>query len=529
MEYYSLIIIEDEEDIRNGLVNVVDWDKLGYKITGVFNNAKRAIDFLINNDVDLIITDIIMPNLSGLDFAKWIKDNKPNIKIVLLSAYNDFSYAQQAIKLNVKYYLLKPTNIDELNDTLSHIRDQLDNETQYYKKQRDLKKKQERIMLFSQQAMFNKLFSEKVTDEALLQLFLEIVGFDGDFSNYGWWFCILLIGTQPSVSLNKPYSFSLKDSEVIFNALNSGNKSFSAVPIFYGQERIYAVIWSRSTQDSDEFSINCTNENIKQNVAILKNLLGLNLTLESLQFYQSLVEMIASVDSTAIKNNVNVLNPVSDIQRVDEENNQLILKMKGSLDRNDLQSIMDYIKSLNKDYDPISFSYIQKYAIALALELRIHYLKNEEAIPYTLNDEGIYQNIVLVEKIQSLIDYCDLILNEYNKHKIIIEKFTIRKIKEYIHVHIFENISISKIAQQVYLNPSYLSRMFKKETKESISEYILKKKMDKAKELLMDPKYKVYQVGEMIGYKDVRHFYSIFRRFNKLTPQEYRNNIDLLQ
>ena len=125
---YRLIIVDDEDVIRNGLQTVVDWSSLGFTVVGAFGKGEEALGYIRNNTVDAVLLDIWMPRLSGLDLAEVLRRESPGARIVVLSGYDNFSYAQQAIELSVFSYLLKPVKEEQIRDVFTRVRQSLDEE-----------------------------------------------------------------------------------------------------------------------------------------------------------------------------------------------------------------------------------------------------------------------------------------------------------------------------------------------------------------------------------------------------------------
>lgn len=123
---YKLLIVDDESEIRQGLSNYYPWANVGLECLGFVEDAQEAVAFLKEHDVDVVLSDIVMPNMSGIDLAKYIYESGIKTKIVFLSGYKDFEYAQKAIEYGVCYYLLKPAKYDDLTETFTKIRDDLD-------------------------------------------------------------------------------------------------------------------------------------------------------------------------------------------------------------------------------------------------------------------------------------------------------------------------------------------------------------------------------------------------------------------
>ena len=123
---FGAIVVDDEPMIRNGISSFINNSDTGFEVIGIFKDGSEAIDFLKENDVSLVVSDIKMINVSGIELAKYVYENKPETKVVILSGYADFEYAQSAIKYNVTEYLTKPTNFEEFKKILLKIRSEFE-------------------------------------------------------------------------------------------------------------------------------------------------------------------------------------------------------------------------------------------------------------------------------------------------------------------------------------------------------------------------------------------------------------------
>ena len=123
---YSLVIAEDEFTTRRALVNMVRWNELGFRVDGEFDDGKELLDYLKNNIPDVILTDIKMTNVSGIEIARLVAEQNLPIQVVFLSAYKDFSYAQEAVEYHVAHYLLKPVDLSKLREIFRGLKEKLD-------------------------------------------------------------------------------------------------------------------------------------------------------------------------------------------------------------------------------------------------------------------------------------------------------------------------------------------------------------------------------------------------------------------
>ena len=126
-DMYSLIVVDDEIELLEGVSRLFPWEKLGFQVVGAFENSKSVLDFLSGNDVDAILTDIKLPFTNGLDLIKQIKDSGKEPLFCIMSAYSDFSYAKTALLLGVEDYLVKPFDFADIEETFTRIKTKLDN------------------------------------------------------------------------------------------------------------------------------------------------------------------------------------------------------------------------------------------------------------------------------------------------------------------------------------------------------------------------------------------------------------------
>lgn len=128
MGLYRILLVDDEEEVRKGIIRKMEWERLGFEMAGDAENGEEALEKVEQLQPDVVLTDIRMPYMDGLTLAKRIRQKYPSIRILIFSGYDDFEYAQQAIKLNVTEYILKPVNMEELSEILARVKENLDEE-----------------------------------------------------------------------------------------------------------------------------------------------------------------------------------------------------------------------------------------------------------------------------------------------------------------------------------------------------------------------------------------------------------------
>ncbi len=167
---YRLLIVDDEEDIRNGMSRGIPWKEWGFTVVGIAENGEEAVFLTEKEKPDVVLSDIRMPKMDGVELMQYLHDNLPEIKIVILSGYNDLEYLNMAIKNQVTEYMLKPTDIDEFEQLFRKIRKNLDEE----------KSRREELNQLKLAAMQ----SQALSYETVLNNLLD--GYVGDGREYAW-------------------------------------------------------------------------------------------------------------------------------------------------------------------------------------------------------------------------------------------------------------------------------------------------------------------------------------------------------
>ncbi len=173
MSLYRIILADDEEEVRKGIIRKIDWARLGFQVVGDAGNGKDALEMIEQMEPDVVMTDIRMPYMDGLALSAWIRKKYPSMKILIFSGYDDFEYAQQAIKLKVAEYILKPVNVEELTEILNRVKDNLDDEIAQRRDVSLLRESYRRSLPIMRELFFNDLVRGNVTEEAACQKLRE--------------------------------------------------------------------------------------------------------------------------------------------------------------------------------------------------------------------------------------------------------------------------------------------------------------------------------------------------------------------
>ena len=413
---FSLIIAEDELATRKGLVNTIKWNELGFKVDGEFSDGKELLEYLKNNIPDVILTDIKMRHVSGLDIAHFVAEHKLPTMVVFLSGHREFSFAQQAIEYHVVHYLLKPVSIPKLKEVFRKLYQDLS--------------KQELMQdtMQNREAYYNRLVNYE------RQQFITDV-------------CL--------GNLNNP-----KEMEKRLHLIDSEKHGGKKTRLFLVQTKVYNDIQYTSFLD--------------------------NYGLQEME--EQLISMLESVDHRLeyypIKWDNEKKGELS-IRGVFWEKENAVLSADNQLD---IRQVIDCINQT-----VYNLTYIQTISTVLS---EMH--SPEEL--FFLSEQA---EVASIEKRKT----------SGFEHVI-----------DYIREHYREDITLSSIAENVFLNPAYISRLIKEQTGKKYTDLIVELRMEKAVELLKNTDMYVYEIAENVGYQNLKYFYKVFKRVKGNSPNDYRPN-----
>ena len=517
---YKIIIADDEEIMREGLISLVDWNAMGFEITGQFEDGEEAMRYLDENPVDVLLTDIKMTFVSGIDLAKYVYERKMPVKIVFISGYKEFEYARQAMKYNVVQYLLKPISLNDIHNVFETIRKELDQERESAKARNDRKKKYDGLLSYIREQFFTDLVLGALQNPEEIRKRWKVLDFHVDPSEcHCCIWNVSVVDCEKYISENWDYG---KDAfqKAIQNVLCiSKDDLYLQIIANHGEK--FRIWMNDSDGCSKDAFRQLTEEHMDRAVCNAEKLLGIQLTAESEQYFDNLFALPA--DRISSDSGLPILAKIfTDTEQLSDQQKLLMAHIRDG-NRESAFSLADQIlrqsvslglqksKMLFSDLFTRITSQMKKNGISFPEE------RNPDRIANALS--GLNSNEEIRNFIFSLLDAC-LQLSKKDEEKS--DSVVIQHIKDYIRNHYDHDITLDDVSDQVFLNPIYISRLFKHKTGENFSDYLVRVRMENAGELLKDPRYKVYEVGYQVGYQSTKYFYRIFKQYYGCTPTEYR-------
>lgn len=506
-----LLIVDDEPLIRKGLAKLVEKNPLGWSVIGEAANGQEAYAKLEELHPDLVITDIRMPLMDGLELARQIAVSSPETAVIILTGYRDFEYAQAAIQYGVKQFLLKPCPEEEVCRVLQGAFQQYRQlETQKEREQEERLKREEQLL----RSVLTRL-PYHAEEAALLEAGLE--------SRELW--LLQVIHYFPEAR-----SYRREDLKLLQFAI--GNILQELLGSCPGEHR-----WTPLEYDTFVFFLDrdCDGAAFAQEAAsVVKQLLGIELDAACYGAFHRFKDTEVWLEARLRGKEPEGAHGSRTAESGELQENDV----KARLIRSELTSLLllgrpaeltSYIKGLLDSIKPSSSSLETKkmdaFCIAMAL---VEVMRKElEAAPQTIGDVGgrvAELNLIrtpgevelwLSSQAQA---FEKALLSWQTQHN----SGLISRALRYMEEHYAEECSLAAVAAHTHLSPNYFGNLFKKETGESFSAYVTSLRMDKAKLFLKNTDMKVAEIAQSVGYPDSNYFATAFKQTVGLSPTEFR-------
>ena len=538
MNEIKVFLVEDEMVIRRGIKNSIDWEKEGYIFCGEASDGELAYPMIIKEKPDILITDIRMPFMDGLELCKLVKKELPNIKILILSGYDEFDYAKEAIRLGVTEYLLKPISSGKLLEALNGVSESIRRE----KEDKDLVRKYMEEMRENTEHEKQKFFEQMIAGNLSMADALE-TGKKYEMNLSAGMYNLLLFRftlgeeNRKSGELLGEAEYAIEKLterlEYVFEFQRSV-EDWAFLLMADNEEQMSERVKELS-KDLEEIMKNYSTiayfGGIGQPVARLRELeesfreaeraLAARFTME--------LNRIISVEDIRMAQNVDTLDDIEITSFGEIEKTRTMLeKFLNNGAEDEIDEFVDvYINELPEenlksvlmrqyiimDAYIVMMSFCEKIeGIEGEMQAQSEELKNSMKTSQTLEEIKNYIRMLL----KKIIGVRDTISGRRYSDIIEIAKDQIRK------TYMSDEISLNTIAAEVGMSPSYFSSIFSKEMGKTFVEYLTEIRMDRAKELLMCSSMKTSGIGYEVGYKDPHYFSYIFKKTQNCTPKEFR-------
>ena len=496
---FHILIVDDEATMRKGLSKFIDWESIDCTVSATACDGANAIEIIKNRPVDIVITDIKMPEIDGLGLAKYIYENHPQITVILLTGYAEFEYARTAIRYNVSHFLLKPTSKNEIIAAVKEVQVKI----LATKKQDSITKSG---FIFLKDQFLQDLTCSQITED--IQEKLE--KFQIPLDHY-YIAAFQPEGNTSEINHLKEMIIHQKSNSYCFRYNNL------ILSVYYYGETEPVL---KNCQEIIHISEHLNSMKVSAGVSQLHH--------GAKEFSTAAFEAIHSLSLTFYS--------VSSIAVFDPQNIQTtyILSAEDTMSLYELETAVrqrDFISAAsvtNTLFMKLKSNFIHE-TDAKNICSHIYYLVFRVLAKYSLSlpSENFLAKIGSSSDIFQLENIIEQLLTFAKKELTASEKkysLYVQNAISYIRKHLAENLTLEDIAHYAHVNSSYLSRTFKKECGCSVTEYITSIRMETAEELLINSNLLSYEIAEQVGIHDSSYFSLLFKKYSGLTPTKYREN-----
>jgi two-component system response regulator YesN len=538
---YKLIIVDDEEEVRKGIIQKIDWASFGFDIPREAENGRDALDLIEENVPDAVITDITMPVMDGLKLSSIISECYPTVKIVILTGFDEFKFAQQAIRYGVIDYILKPVLPKDINNLMTRLRNIIDEEVSQKEDINRLRSHYIKSLPIIREKFLTQLVTgslSRAETDRRIQMYdvklkgstfmvaaaaidaesMERSGYGGDDSELCK-FAILNISKEIIEKYPSGEAFFHDDNLVFILGSEDKDKNYLLTKTISLLDEIrfnikkYLKIDISIGLGSMSNSVNKLKESYKNALSALeyKRLIGVN-------------KVIYIED----------LEPQStdDIIFDEEKENQLISSIKFGSEKDVLEAIRDIFDDIIRP--TLTLKDYQLYFLEIVATLSRLGRKFQVDIGQMLEVSNINAEIQKYTTLEEIKEWIEKICIELNKtissRMQTKTQMLLEKAKDYINKNYSDDtLSLQKLADHLYISACYLSMIFKKEADETFLKYLVRVRLNAAKDLLRNTDLRTAEIAERVGYPDINYFSFFFKKNVGMSPREYRNSFKELK
>lgn len=529
---YRILLVDDEALIREGVSENVKWEKYGYELVGSCENGREALAFIEKNPVDVVLTDICMPYLDGIQLSEKLSESYPDIKIIILSGYDEFEYAKKAIRYGVKEYLLKPITAMELGEALAGLKEEMDKTREAEKRFSTMKANYHKgQQLLYADVLMNLITGSKTEGESRKEL--EELGIKLEAAVYR----VAIVELDIYARTDKLSESLKKESAlmafVLHNISQEIVKQYNAGEVCQGKDQRTFIIFRSNKPVEFRHTVRTISEAIIQQMNQTMQLavnIGIGSYVNNLKdIYLSCEEAEEALEYHYVLGG----NHVMEIDTIREEKGQadlngVINRIHIHIKENDsrkLEADFRLLEDVMRDYlyDRHSAGSVLIRIADVADELR-RISETEE--PADNRKEQVVKEVLgageLEEASEILYSYCAEIGESMDNRKNVGGKKYAVLAMDYIERNYGDcNLSLQSICSYLNISTSRFSSIFKAATGTTFVDVLSGLRMQKAKELLEHTDMKNYEIAERVGFNDPHYFSIAFKKAAGKSPTEY--------
>lgn len=530
MDKYKVLLVDDEEEIRQGISRKIDWDSLGFTLVGEAENGAEALDLALELSPDVVLTDIKMPFMDGLELCRNLRTQLPAAKLVVFSGFDDFEFAKTAIGMHVSEYILKPINATELREVLTSIKTQLDDQRAERQDMESLRARYDESLPVLRELFFTRLLEGHIPPTEILD---RAARYELTLTAPHWAVALIQVEGDKHPS---------RDELILLSV-----HSFVAEHLDWGETAPYLVLFgdwvALLAPLSGESDIYPFIDEMTRISVLAQSYLGFTLTvgvgrpcLRPAQLYSGAQEAKTALDYRVLTGAGRViylgdLEPTAtatlSFDEEDERSLSVAIKL-GTAEQ--VQEIVEslVIRAQNSGVDLIQ---CQFFLMELVTGL-VKIARSGGIDPEAIFGSG-FTGSVRISDFHSLeamggwyTKRCLRLQHSLTQQRTDSAGRTVERAKLFIQQNYSDSeLNVNTLCAHLFLSPTYFSTLFKRETGMSFTTYVTKVRMDVAAEMLVSGDEKTYLIAQQTGYVDANYFSYVFKRQFGVSPSKYRGSL----
>ncbi|AIY07705.1 response regulator transcription factor [Paenibacillus polymyxa] len=538
----QILLVDDESYVTESLAATIPWESLGIERVHQAASALAAVDVLEAHDIDILVTDIRMPGMTGLELIVEVNERWPHIRSLLLTGYADFEYAKKALQLKAFDYILKPVDDDEFIKCVSAAMDSLKEEWEAFDKVHQLQYSRRndfgvlRTHLMHDLLLGRDLTVQKITDkmsEYEIKLRTEhpasmlLIQLGKHFSDMDY----------HSVSLIE-YAIGNIAEEVFapdFHVWHCKAPHDCLIVLIEGNWDLFA----ERTVDEQNHFLRAAIETFRKNVSnYLKGEIYVTLT-NWFHFPDELPKLYQTAIRSLYWNQQEETNPLLFIEEQTEQSHSSVKSLEGLYTHPTLTHLLESrqweeaeakVSRVFGKMEEAGYTREHLYELFISVTSAFMYTAHKQGRFITQMDQVGFDPLHAQKLVHSFPHLKEWIFSMMNKLKAewsaseqSAKSYVVKQVQELIAQDKGQELSVKTIADQVYLHPVYLSKIYKAETGEGLGDYIIRMRMERALYLLKYSNKKIYEITTELGYQNPQYFSKMFKKHYGMTPHEFRD------
>lgn len=538
----QILLVDDESYVTESLAATIPWETLGIERVHQAPSALAAVDVLEAYDIDILVTDIRMPGMTGLELIVEVNERWPHIRSLLLTGYADFEYAKKALQLKAFEYILKPVDDEEFIKCVSAAMDSLKEEWEAFDKVHQLQ--------YSRRNDFGVLRTHLMHD-LLLGRDLPVPKIENKMSEYeiklrtGHPASMLLIQLGKHFSDMDYHSVSLIEYAIGNIAEEVFAPDFHVWHCKAPHDCLIVLIegnWNsfpeRSVDEQNRF-LSAAIENFRKNVSnYLKGEIYVALT-GWFKFPEELPKLYQTAIRSLYWNHQEETDTLLFIEEQTEQPHSSVKSLEGLYMHPTLTHLLESRQweeaeaKVNRVFgkmEEVGYTREHLYELFISVTSAFMYTAHKQGRFITQMDQVGFDPLHAQKMVHSFLHLKEWILSMMNKLKSewsaseqSAKSYVVKQVQELISQDKGQELSVKTIADQVYLHPVYLSKIYKAETGEGLGDYIIRMRMERALYLLKYSNKKIYEITTELGYQNPQYFSKMFKKHYGMTPHEFRD------